>query len=173
MECSFDDIALAFYFNFYDSSPYPLYEGEKSNIFNYLCPMEFNKNLNRFRIFPLDGGFEVWVGKDSAANDLLTFKYTNQNDLWFHVRGTSGSHTVLKVPDEFEGVIPKEIIKAAAEICAYYSKAKNAKNVPVAYTESKHVQKYKGAKSGSVVIKGEKVVKVKPAAPPILPEGEE
>ena len=83
------------------------------------------------------------------------------------------SYKVIKIPDGFEEFIPKEIIKTAAEICAYYSKAKNAKNVPVAYTESKHVQKYKGAKSGSVVIKGEKVVKVKPAAPPILPEGEE
>jgi len=124
---------------------------------------ENDSNLKYFRIFPLTDGFEVWVGKNSSANDLLTFKYTNQNDLWFHVRGASGSHTVLKVPNKFEDVIPKDIIKSAAEICAYYSKAKNAKNVQVAYTEAKNVQKYKGAKSGSVVIKGEKVVKVKPA----------
>ncbi len=121
-------------------------------------------NLKRFRIFRLEGGFEVWVGKDSASNDLLSMRYTNQNDLWFHVRGTSGSHTVLKAP---EGIteFPKEIIKLAAAIAAYYSKAKNAGHVPVAYTETKNVQKYKGAKSGSVVIKGEKVVKVNPAIP--------
>ncbi|HEY3252010.1 MAG TPA: NFACT RNA binding domain-containing protein [Ignavibacteria bacterium] len=124
-----------------------------------------NQDLKRFRIFPLSDGFEVWVGKDSAANDLLTFKYTDQNDLWFHVRGTSGSHTILKVPKEFDDIIPKNIIKSAAEICAYFSKAKNAKNVPVAYTEAKNVQKYKGAKSGSVVIKGEKVIKVTPGIP--------
>jgi predicted ribosome quality control (RQC) complex YloA/Tae2 family protein len=127
--------------------------------------METDNNLKHFRIFRLDLGYEVWVGKDSSANDLLTFKYTKQNDLWFHVRGTSGSHTVLKIPDKSDGKIPKEIIKAAAEICAYYSKAKNAKNVTVAYTESKNVQKYKGAKSGSVVIKGEKAVKVSPGLP--------
>ena len=125
-----------------------------------------------FRVFPLHNGFEVWVGKNSAANDLLTFKFTRQNDIWFHVRGTSGSHTVLKIPEGFDGVIPKDIITTAAEICAYYSKAKNAKNVPVAYTESKNVNKYKGAKSGSVVVKGEKVVKVVPKTPPVLPEGE-
>jgi predicted ribosome quality control (RQC) complex YloA/Tae2 family protein len=103
----------------------------------------------------------------SVANDLLSFKYTKQNDLWFHVRGTSGSHTILKIPEEFDGTIPKEYIKTAAEIAAYYSKAKNAKNIPVAYTEGKNVQKYKGAKSGSgsVVIKGEKVVKVNPKIP--------
>ena len=121
-------------------------------------------NLKRFRIFKLEGGFEVWVGKDSASNDLLSMKYTSQNDLWFHVRGTSGSHTVLKAPEGSTG-IPKEIIKIAAAISAYYSKAKNAGNVPVAYTEAKNVQKYKGAKSGSVVIKGEKIVKVSPAIP--------
>lgn len=118
-----------------------------------------------FRIFQLEGGFEVWVGKNSTANDLLTFKYTKQNDLWFHVRGTSGSHTVLKLPDGYDDKIPKEIIETAAGICAYYSKAKNAKIVSVAYTEAKFVQKYKGAKSGSVSIKGEKVVKVNPRIP--------
>lgn len=127
--------------------------------------MEKKIHDNRFRKFTLDGGFEVWVGKDSSANDLLTFKFTNQNDLWFHVRGTSGSHTVLKKPEGFTGTIPKEIIKAAAGICAYFSKAKNAKNVSVAYTDAKNVQKFRGAKSGSVVIKGEKVVKVNPQIP--------
>lgn len=127
--------------------------------------MEEDKNLKHFRIFKLSDGFEVWVGKHSEANDLLSFKYTKQNDLWFHVRGTSGSHTILKIPEGFDGIIPKECIKTAAEICAFYSKAKNAKNVPVAYTEGKNVSKYKGAKSGSVVIKSEKVVKVNPFIP--------
>jgi predicted ribosome quality control (RQC) complex YloA/Tae2 family protein len=127
--------------------------------------MTTDNNLKHFRIFPLGEGFEVWVGKNSEANDLLSFKYTGQNDLWFHVRGTSGSHTILKLPEEFDEVIPKEYIKSAAEICAFYSKAKNAKNVPVAYTEGKNVSKYKGAKSGSVVIKGEKVIKVQPGIP--------
>jgi predicted ribosome quality control (RQC) complex YloA/Tae2 family protein len=125
---------------------------------------ETDPNIKRFRIFILGEGFEVWVGKDSSANDLLTLKYTNQNDLWFHVRGSSGSHTVLKLPEQYD-TIPKEHIKTAAAIAAYYSKSKNAKNVPVAYTQAKNVQKYKGAKSGSVVLKSEKIVKVKPGVP--------
>src|SRR5437870_10804613 len=123
-------------------------------------------DLKRFRIFKLENGFEVWVGKDSASNDLLSMKYTEQNDLWFHVRGTSGSHTILKSPEESSPT--KDIIKAAASIAAFYSKEKNAKNVTVAYTEGKNVQKYKGAKSGSVIIKNEKTVKVEPK----LPDGE-
>jgi predicted ribosome quality control (RQC) complex YloA/Tae2 family protein len=125
---------------------------------------EYDLNLKRFRIFKLPDGYEVWVGKDSKANDLLSMKYTAQNDLWFHVRGTSGSHTVLKTP-EGAGIIPKEYIKTAASVAAYYSKAKNAKIISVAYTQAKNVQKYKGAESGSVVIKGEKVIKVEPRLP--------
>lgn len=127
--------------------------------------MAEDKNLRYFRIFKLGEGFEVWVGKHSEANDLLSFKYTKQNDLWFHVRGTSGSHTILKIPDDYTGTIIKNYIKTAAEICAFYSKAKNAGNVSVAYTDGKNVAKYKGAKSGSVVIKGEKIIKVKPRIP--------
>ncbi len=125
---------------------------------------EIDPNIKRFRIFKLGEGFEVWVGKDSSANDLLTIKYTHQNDLWFHVRGSSGSHTVLKIPENSE-TIPKEYIRTAASIAAFYSKSKNAKNVHVAYTQAKHVQKYKGAKSGSVVVKNEKIVKVMPGLP--------
>ena len=127
---------------------------------------ESELNLKRFRIFKLSEGFEVWVGKDSSANDLLSMKYTSQNDLWFHVHGYSGSHTVLKAQDDVDS-IPKEIIKTAASIAAFYSKAKNARSVLVSYTKAKNVQKYKGAKSGSVTIKNEKNIKVKPG----LPEG--
>lgn len=125
---------------------------------------QIDPNIKQFRIYKLEEGFEVWIGKDSTANDLLSFKYTSQNDLWFHVRGSSGSHTILKVPGDADQ-IPKEYIKKAASIAAFYSKSKNAKIVPVAYTQGKYVQKYKGAKSGSVVIKNEKIVKVVPGLP--------
>jgi predicted ribosome quality control (RQC) complex YloA/Tae2 family protein len=123
-----------------------------------------DKNLSNFRIFNLPDDCQVWVGKNREANDLLTFKYSNQYDLWFHVRGSSGSHTVLKLPQK-DYVPAKDVIKQAASIAAYYSKSKNAKTVTVAYTQAKNVQKYKGAKSGSVVIKGEKVIKVAPGLP--------
>ena len=118
----------------------------------------------RFRIIKLNDGYEVWVGKDSASNDLLTMKYAKQNDLWFHVSGYSGSHTVLKIPDETE-TVPKDIIIVAASICAYFSKARSAKRVKVSYTKAKNVQKYKGAESGSVVIKNEKTLTVEPDLP--------
>ena len=123
-----------------------------------------NDETSRFRKFVLNEKFEVWVGKDSASNDTLTTKYAAQNDLWFHVRGASGSHTVLKVNNKKEEVGKEFILKAAA-IAAYYSKARNASNVPVAYCEKKYVKKKKGFKQGSVVMEREKVVFVKPMLP--------
>jgi predicted ribosome quality control (RQC) complex YloA/Tae2 family protein len=127
---------------------------------------EFNKTdeSNRFRKFKLDEKFEVWVGKDSASNDLLTTRYSAQNDLWFHVRGASGSHTVLKISDK-KNPPDKKFIQCAASIAAYYSKARNASNVPVAYCERKYVKKKKGFKEGSVVMEREKVIFIKPGLP--------
>ena len=119
---------------------------------------------SRFRKFTINEKYEVWVGKDSISNDLLTTKYASQNDLWFHVRGASGSHTVLKVPGKKED-IGKEIIFKAASIAAYYSKARNSNSVPVAYCEKKYVKKKKGFKAGSVVMEREKVIFVKPSLP--------
>lgn len=119
---------------------------------------------SRFRKFLLNEKYEVWVGKDSASNDLLTMKYSSQNDFWFHVRGAGGSHTVLKISNKKENV-PKEIINKSASIAAYYSKARNSSSVPVAYCERKFVKKKKGFKQGSVVMEREKVIFVKPSLP--------
>jgi predicted ribosome quality control (RQC) complex YloA/Tae2 family protein len=123
---------------------------------------------SRFRKFILNEDYQVWVGKDSKSNDLLTVKYSAPNDLWFHIRGTSGSHTVLKTGNKNEN-IDKRIIETAASICAYYSKARNAGTVPVAFCMKKYVKKRKGFKEGSVVMEREKVIFVKPK----LPEGSE
>ena len=120
-----------------------------------------------FRIFKLSDKFEVWVGKDSASNDLLTMKYTNQYDYWFHVRGFSGSHTTLKLLDKNQKPEKEYVIKAA-EIAAYYSKARKGRNIPVAYTEKKYVKKKKGFKQGAVVMENEKIVFVNPAIPELL-----
>lgn len=127
---------------------------------------EFSKEdeTSRFRKIKLDDKYEVWVGKDSASNDLLTMRYSSQNDLWFHVRGASGSHTVLKISDKKEPP-EKRIIGKAASVAAYYSKARNASNVPVAYCERKYVKKKKGFKEGSVIMEREKVIFVKPGLP--------
>lgn len=122
------------------------------------------KELPPFKIFTVDGGFTVYAGKNSENNDLLTLKYAKPNDLWFHARGSSGSHVVLKAGSA-PGPPSKKAIEQAAAIAAYYSKMKNAKTVPIAITEKKYVRKPKGASAGTVVIEREKVIFVEPGLP--------
>jgi predicted ribosome quality control (RQC) complex YloA/Tae2 family protein len=117
-----------------------------------------------FRIFTVEGGFEVWAGKSSENNDLLTLRHAKPNDLWFHARGSSGSHVVLKIGSG-KGEPSKKAKEQAAGIAAYYSKMKNAKMVPVAMTEKKYVRKPKGAPPGTVVLEREKVIFAEPALP--------
>jgi predicted ribosome quality control (RQC) complex YloA/Tae2 family protein len=118
-----------------------------------------------FRTFTVEGGFDVWVGKSSENNDLLTIRHAKPEDLWFHARGSSGSHVVLRIASS-RGDPGKRALEQAAAIAAYFSKMKHASVVPVAMTKRKYVRKPKGAPAGSVVIERERVLFVAPALPP-------
>ncbi|NUN68679.1 MAG: fibronectin/fibrinogen-binding protein [Bacteroidetes bacterium] len=133
----------------------------------YMTEQE-HEALPPFKIFTVEGGFTVYAGKNSANNDLLTFRYARPNDLWFHARGSSGSHVVLKLGTA-PGEPSKKAVEQAASIAAYYSKMKNAKHVPVAMTERKYIHKPKGAPAGTVALDKEKVIFVQP----LLPEQKE
>jgi len=128
-------------------------------------PMKYEDKTpaEKFKTFDLGEGYTLYVGKNSANNDELTMKFAKPNDLWFHARGSSGSHAVLPIQGSKKP--HKQIIKKAASIAAYYSKSKNAKYTPVAYTYKKYVRKPKGAAVGSVVIAREEVVMVEPKLP--------
>ncbi|MBI5731142.1 MAG: DUF814 domain-containing protein, partial [Ignavibacteriales bacterium] len=91
-----------------------------------------------YRHFIIDGKYNVYVGKDSKNNDMLTTKFAKQNDFWFHARSVSGSHVVLRVENTKE-TVPKNILHKTASITAFYSKAKTSKLVPVTYTLKKYV----------------------------------
>ena len=118
----------------------------------------------KFRHYLIDGKYHVYVGRDSKSNDLLSTKFAKQNDYWFHARGLPGSHVVLRTDNPKEGV-PKNIIKKAASITGFYSKAKTAGTAPVAYTFGKYVYKKKGMEPGQVIVTKEKVLLVKPEIP--------
>ncbi|MDA3861698.1 MAG: NFACT RNA binding domain-containing protein [Melioribacteraceae bacterium] len=118
----------------------------------------------KLRELLIDGKYKVLVGRDSKSNDKLSIKIAKQNDYWFHARGLPGSHVVLRVDDAKVGV-PKNIIKNAAQIAAFYSKAKTAGTAPVSYTLAKFVRKKKGMEPGKVLIEKEKVLLVRPGIP--------
>jgi predicted ribosome quality control (RQC) complex YloA/Tae2 family protein len=113
--------------------------------------------------YTIDGKWTVLAGRTDADNDWLSLKEARPNDWWFHVRGMPGSHVLLKaLPDEEPG---KDILKAAAAVAAYHSKARSGGVTPVACTKAAYVTKPRGAKPGTVQIRKETILKVRPGLP--------
>ncbi len=123
-----------------------------------------NDISSKFKQYKIDGKYKIFVGRDSKNNDLLTTKFAKQNDYWFHARGVSGSHVVLRV-DNAKEAVPKNILKKAAALAAYHSKAKTSGITPVAFTFKKYVVKKKGDSAGTVHLLREDVLLVKPEIP--------
>lgn len=116
-----------------------------------------------FRQVDLADGWRVYIGKSADSNDELTFSFAKKDDIWFHAWQAAGSHVILRRPNK--GDIPtKEFLNRAAELAAYYSKAKTSSKVPVIYTEARHVRKVRGA-AGKVIVTNEKQLMVKPNGP--------
>lgn len=94
-------------------------------------------------------GFDIYVGKNNTQNDYLTLKFANSSDIWFHTKNIHGSHTVIKLGLDKD--VPDTTMMEAAQLAAYYSKARESSQVPVDYTEIKNVKKPNGAKPGMVI----------------------
>ncbi len=126
-------------------------------------PEKFTRFEPRLWRYELPGGWVVLAGKADQDNDHLSIKMAKANDYWFHVKGLPGSHVVLQVPT---GESPGNgTLKEAAAIAAWHSKKRESKQVAVSCTKAQYVSKPRGAKPGTVHIKKEKVLKVRPAIP--------
>jgi predicted ribosome quality control (RQC) complex YloA/Tae2 family protein len=101
-------------------------------------------------------GFELWVGRNNRQNDQLTFRLAGDYDLWFHTQEIPGSHVLLRLTP---GAVPEDQdLQFAADVTAYYSRARQSEQVPVVYTQPKHVYKPKGAKPGMAIYKQERIL---------------
>lgn len=118
----------------------------------------------KFKQYLINNKYRIFVGKDSKNNDLLTTKFAKQNDYWFHARSVSGSHVVLRV-DNTKEAVPKDVLKKAASLAAFHSKAKTAGLVPVSYCLKKYVIKRKSMPVGQVALLREDTLLVKPEIP--------
>ncbi len=104
-------------------------------------------------------GFRVLVGRNNKENDILTFKTASGKDIWFHTKDIPGSHVIL-FPDG-KSITETSIFESAA-LAAYHSKGRESENVPVDYTQVRHVKKPSGAKPGMVIFVDNKTVYVNP-----------
>ena len=112
------------------------------------------------RRFTSSDGFEILVGRRSKDNDYLTFRVAKSLDLWLHAADYPGSHVVVKNPNRKE--IPQKTLLEAAQLAAFYSKAKKDAKVAVHYTQKKFVNKPKGAVPGLVSLASFKTILVEP-----------
>ena len=64
--------------------------------------------------YELPGGWVVLAGRSERENDHLSIKMAKPNDWWFHVKGLSGSHVILRVPAGEEP--DTTTVKAAAAV---------------------------------------------------------
>lgn len=118
--------------------------------------------------YELPGGWIVLAGRTDEDNDRLSLQMANPRDWWFHVRGVPGSHVILRArPDEEPD---RETLKRAAAVAAYHSKARTGGVVAVSCTRARYVTKPERSKPGTVQIRKERVIKVRPALPASPPE---
>ncbi len=94
-------------------------------------------------------GYNVYVGKNNAQNNFVTFKLGKPNDIWLHTQKIHSSHVII-VNDKNEDV-SLEVIQKAAEICAYYSQAASGTKIPVDYTKKINVKKPPKSPPGYVI----------------------
>ena len=98
----------------------------------------------------------MWIGRNNSQNDRLTFRTASDYDLWFHTQEIPGSHVLLRLEP---GSVPDDRdLQYAADLAAYYSRARQSEQVPVVYTKPKYVYKPKGAKPGMAIYKQESVL---------------
>lgn len=107
--------------------------------------------------FTAPDGTEILVGKNNAQNDRLTFKIAAPDDLWLHTKDITGSHVIIRSSE-----VSDETLQFAAEIAAYFSKARDSSKVPVDYVQCRFVKKPSGAKPGFVIFTNQRTIYVTP-----------
>jgi predicted ribosome quality control (RQC) complex YloA/Tae2 family protein len=100
----------------------------------------------------------IYVGKNARENDELTFGLAKSDDLWLHVRGTPGSHVLVRMEKGIDP--PPETIRDAAALALLYSDLKKSGKGDVIYTRRKWVKKSKGQAPGAVIVTQEKSLHV-------------
>ena len=104
-------------------------------------------------------GIDIYVGKNNLQNEYLTFTMASPNDTWLHIKGSTGSHVIIKKP--YTELDDKTLIEAAS-LAAYFSDKKNEAKATVDYTLKKELKKVKGKAPGFCIYHKNYSINVKP-----------
>lgn len=110
--------------------------------------------------FTSKNGTLISVGRNNIQNEYLTFEYAKFYETFFHVKDYSGAHVVVHSQN-----LDEDTIRMAANLAAYYSKAKYSNSVPIDYTQVKNVKKHPANLPGKVLIKNYKTIYIDPIDP--------
>jgi len=110
--------------------------------------------------FTSKSGINISVGRNNIQNEYLTFEFSKFYETFFHVKDYSGAHVVVHSQN-----LDEETIRMAANLAAFYSKAKYSSSVPVDYTQVKNVKKHPANIPGKVIIKNYKTIYIDPFDP--------
>ncbi|MTV81159.1 NFACT RNA binding domain-containing protein [Secundilactobacillus folii] len=113
--------------------------------------------VSKPEVFQASDGTKIEVGKNNLQNEKLTLHSAAKTDYWLHVKNMPGSHVIVHDPDPSQTTLLE-----AANIAAYYSKARQSSSVPVDYVQVKKIRKPNGTKPGFVIYEGQRTLYVTP-----------
>ena len=103
-------------------------------------------------------GFTIYVGRNSAQNEKVTFELAAPDDVWLHAKNFHGGHGLI-VADGRQ--VPEKVILKAASVVARFSENRDSPKSEVDYTLRRRVKRLKGVR---VTYTDYKTVVVAPAA---------
>ncbi len=103
--------------------------------------------------------FTLYIGKNSASNHELVFKFALSDDIWFHARNIPSAHGIIRLHGT---ELSDDIILFAAKSVAAYSKYSDENLIDIDYTYKKYVTKPKNTPAGFVIYKRFKTITVTP-----------
>jgi predicted ribosome quality control (RQC) complex YloA/Tae2 family protein len=127
------------------------------------APQEIAGEKIPYRRFVIDE-WDIYIGKNDRQNDEMTTRFAKPQDLWLHVAGHAGSHVVVRRPDR-TAQVPQEVVRTAAALAVWFSKAKHTSYAEVNVTEARFVRKRRHAPAGEVIAERCKSVRVSPKSP--------
>ena len=104
-------------------------------------------------------GLLIQVGRNHRQNDWISLRRARPGDLWFHAQECPGSHVVLKAS---AGFADDDDVTLAADMAAWFSRARGNRRVAVVRAPVEHLQRIAGAALGTVQHKEGEVVWAEP-----------
>jgi predicted ribosome quality control (RQC) complex YloA/Tae2 family protein len=104
--------------------------------------------------------YEILVGRTDRDNDRLTFRLARPHDMWLHAADYPGAHVLIRSVNRQP--IPWHVVMAAAELAAFFSKAKHSDKVSVHCAERRRLARPRNGAPGSVLLTESKTILATP-----------